>query len=130
MPKLKFTKSSRLSSKAEFKAVFDYKLFASNDLMTLYIAPNDIGKSRFAASVSTKIGSAVVRNRLKRIGREAFRLNQGQLPAGFDYLIIYSQWLSKREKSDKMKITLNQVSQGFMSLAAQAYKRYEKRNKS
>lgn len=117
-----------MSSKAAFKAVFDYKLFSKNDLMTVYISPNTIGKNRFAVSVSGKIRPAVVRNRLKRIAREAFRLNQYELPAGFDYLIIYSQWLSKKEKSDIMKITLNQVQQGFMSLVGQAIKRHEKRN--
>jgi len=125
----KYSKSSRIGSKAAFKAVFDYKLFARNDLISVYMAPNAIEKTRFAVSVSGRISPAVLRNRLKRISREAFRLSQHELPAGFDYIIIYSQWLSKREKSDIKKITLEQVRQGFTTLVRQIYKRYEKRQK-
>ncbi|OHB58644.1 MAG: ribonuclease P protein component [Planctomycetes bacterium GWF2_42_9] len=127
MPRFTYSKNSRINSKAAFKAVFDYKLFARNDLITVYIAPNNLEKPRFAVSVSGKIRPAVVRNRLKRLAREAFRLNQYELPAGFDYIIIYSQWLSKREKSDIKKVTLEQVRQGFTTLVRQIHKRYEKR---
>jgi ribonuclease P protein component len=123
----KFSKISRLNSKAAFKAVFDYKLFAKSNLMTVYIAPNTIEKPRFAVSVSGRIKPAVSRNRLKRLARESFRLSQNDLPSGFDYIIIYSPWLSKREKSDILKITLNEVRQGFISLVRQAYKKMPSR---
>ncbi|OHB51488.1 MAG: ribonuclease P protein component [Planctomycetes bacterium GWF2_41_51] len=127
MMRLNFPKNSKIGSKAAFKAVFDYKLFARNDLITVYMAPNTAQRPRFAVSVSGRISPAVLRNRLKRIAREAFRLTQHDIPAGFDYLIIYSQWLSKRQKSDISNITLNEVRQGFTTLVRQAYKRYEKR---
>ncbi len=126
MTGFRFSKGSKLNSKAAFKAVFDYKLFAKSNLMMVYIAPNTVEKPRFAVSVSGRIKPAVSRNRLKRLAREAFRLSQNDLPAGLDYIIIYSPWLSKREKSDILKITLNEVRQGFMELVNQCYKRYNR----
>jgi ribonuclease P protein component len=32
-----------------------------------------------------------MRNRLKRLGREVFRLHQHELSAGFDYILIFTQ---------------------------------------
>jgi ribonuclease P protein component len=128
MAKYKFPKSGRLASKTDFRAVFNYKCFARNKLMTLYIAPNALEKKRFAASVSSKTAPAVVRNRLKRLAREAFRLNQNELADNLDYLVIYSPMLSKLPDSGIKKITFMEVKNSFIELAEQAHKYFEKRN--
>lgn len=127
MPALRFSRTLRMSTKTAFKKVFDYKLFSKNNLMTVYIAPNTVNKLRFGVSVSGRIRPAAARNRLKRLAREAFRLSQNDLQSGFDYIIIYSALLSKRLKSDILKITLNEVKQGFTELVNQCCKRYKRR---
>lgn len=153
MATYKFSKKSRISSKNDFKAIVDYNLFNRNELMTLYMAPKKAAEPRFAVSVSSKTAPAAVRNRLKRLAREAFRLSRDEIAAEFDYFVIYSARLSKRSSSDinpvrgkksKMsggrnnqpasngikKITLSEVKQGFVELAEQGRKRFEKeRNK-
>lgn len=127
MPKYKFPKSAKLTSKSDFRAVLEYKLFSKNDLMTLYIAPNTAEKSRFAVSISSKIAPAVVRNRLKRLAREAFRLSSHTIPNNFDYLIIFSPMLSKVESCDIKKLSFSQVRDSFLELVRQGQKNFEKR---
>ncbi|MDD5011223.1 MAG: ribonuclease P protein component, partial [Phycisphaerae bacterium] len=70
MTNYKFSKKSRISSKNDFKAIMDYKLFFRNELMTLYMAPKIGDEPRFAVSISSKTAPAAARNRLKRLARE------------------------------------------------------------
>jgi ribonuclease P protein component len=46
------------------------------------------GPARVGITVSKKVGSAVTRNRVKRLVREFARRNQGWLPAGRDVVVV------------------------------------------
>jgi ribonuclease P protein component len=100
MKRLSFPKKKRLVSNSQFKAVMAQGRRLSNGILTLYIAENGLEYSRLGVSVGKSQGNAVVRNRLKRLMREAFRQNQDRIPAGFDYLLMISpRWL-KESPSD------------------------------
>lgn len=125
-PESSFPKKKRLVSNRQFKDVLARKLRVSDDLLTLYIAENDCGYARLGVSIAKSSGGAVVRNRLKRLIREAFRQNQDRIPAGFDYLIMISPQWSKRineaettEKAVRLP-KFEQVRASFLTLVADA----------
>lgn len=87
MADYRFPKALRLLSPREFERVFDARLSASDSSIVLYGAANDFDHARLGVTVSRKVGTAVVRNRWKRLLREAFRLTQHELPH-FDFVCL------------------------------------------
>jgi len=54
----------------------------------LCVLPNELPYCRFGFSVSSRIGNAVTRNRIKRRLRESMRLRQQSLQPGWDLVFI------------------------------------------
>lgn len=97
MSRLFLRKSQRIVSSEEFREVLVGKCFVCRGIMRLYAAANQQNQPRFGISVSKSCGNAVIRNRLKRLGREVFRLHQHEIPAGFDYVLIFTRKVPKRK---------------------------------
>jgi ribonuclease P protein component len=88
--RLKAGADRRIKRREEISRVFQQGRRATDRQVTLLAAPMVAGRSvprRLAVAVAKRYGNAVVRNRAKRVCREAFRLVQHELPAGFDYVI-------------------------------------------
>ncbi|HIJ67071.1 MAG TPA: ribonuclease P protein component [Planctomycetes bacterium] len=119
MKRYSFTKQHRLTTNEQFKAVLSRKCFVSNDLFRLYIAPNECGHPRLGVSVNRNCGSSVVRNRLKRLAREVFRLRRDCIEANIDYLLIFSAKMSKNSRSGKNRalagLTMQQLTDLFLT---------------
>ncbi len=79
----------RLSRSADFERVYRQGRSVSNRFLVLYAFPQGVeSESRVGISVSRKIGGAVVRNRVKRLLREAFRALDDRVRAGHDFVIV------------------------------------------
>ena len=87
-PRLTFPQSRRMKTPAEFERCYARKRSASDGVLIVYACENDRPHPRLGCSVSRKVGGAVVRNRYKRLFREAFRLVQHDLPTGVDFILI------------------------------------------
>ena len=88
MPPLTFPQSRRLKTKAEFDRCYGRKKSAADGVLIVYAAESGLPHPRLGCSVSRKVGGAVVRNRYKRLFREAFRRLQHELPSGVDFVVI------------------------------------------
>ena len=123
MKRFTFAKNKRLVRNSQFKDVLGCGLRVSDGVLTLYMARNDCGYPRLGVSVGKFWGNAVVRNRLKRLLREAFRQSQDQIPAGFDYLLMISRSWGKSDKSGSREavkqLTFEQVRASLLALVNQ-----------
>jgi len=123
LKRFSFPKVKRLIAAGQFKAVLVRNLRVCDGLITLYMAENDSGYPRLGVSVGKSCGNAVVRNRLKRLLREAFRQSRDRIPADFDYLVIISPGSAKLDKSQDFKetvkrLTFEQIKASFLALVS------------
>ena len=60
----------------------------SHSLLALCVLPNSLPYSRFGFAASSHVGTAVARNRAKRLMREVVRLKQPLVQPGWDMVLI------------------------------------------
>ncbi len=78
----------RLRDDEQFQRVKEEGRSWSHFLLVLCAFPNGLDHSRFGFSVSKRVGKAVVRNRVKRLLREATRARQEDVLPGHDLVFI------------------------------------------
>src|SRR5215470_1482973 len=83
-----FPKELRLRSRTDFRQVYERRCPVGDGMLRLVGRLNGLKYSRIGLSVSREVGRAVVRNRWKRLLREAFRLSRERLPSGLDFIAI------------------------------------------
>ncbi len=54
----------------------------------LFLRKNDKDTKRLGLVVGRRVGQAVLRNRIKRLIREFFRLNKGRIPESSDLIVL------------------------------------------
>jgi ribonuclease P protein component len=86
--RLKIPKSRRLRSSLDFAETYALKHKAGNAYLLIFAARNEIGSTRIGLSVSKKNGNSVVRHRIRRLLKEAYRLEQHAVPEGLDLILI------------------------------------------
>ncbi len=88
MADFRFLAEHHLRDGPDFQRAYRRRCAASDDMLLVYGHPNGLDHPRLGLSVSRKVGPAVIRNRWKRLIREAFRLERAALPVGVDLVVI------------------------------------------
>ncbi len=78
--------SERIRRRPEFQRVYDTGARAHGKFMTVFTAANGGHSARLGVAATRKMGSAVERNRAKRLAREIFRRHK--VAGGLDIIVV------------------------------------------
>ena len=83
---MKFTVS--LKENRVFRRLYAKGKSTVSPALVLYCRKNGTQGSRFGITAGTKLGHAVVRNKVRRRLREIYRLNEDRLLPGYDIVVV------------------------------------------
>lgn len=87
----KLSKQGILHKNKNFQAVYKAGKSYANKMIVLYVLPTNSTVRRVGFAAGKKLGGAVVRNRVKRLLRNSYRLHQHKLVQGIDLLVVGRQ---------------------------------------
>ena len=83
---MEFTYS--LTKNHEFRRLYNKGKSAASKCAVVYCIKNNKQENRLGITVSTKIGGAVQRNRIRRRLKEVYRLNEQSLRVGYNIVLV------------------------------------------
>ena len=78
--------AERIRRRPEFERIYNEGVRIHGRFMTVFVLPNGGATPRFGVAATRKLGSAVERNRAKRLAREMFRRHK--IAAGLDIVVV------------------------------------------
>jgi ribonuclease P protein component len=104
-----FEKTDRLQKRREFLSVYELKRAYFFRYVVIYLKTNEFERHRLGITVSRKAGCSVLRNRIKRVIREAFRKSKNNMPGSCDIVV--------NAKKDANRMRLCDALETFAGLA-------------
>ena len=77
-----------INRNCDFRRLYYKGKAYTNPALVVYAAKNSAGICRIGITVSKKIGTAVERNRCKRVIRAAYRAVEPQLSGNWDFIFV------------------------------------------
>lgn len=109
-------KKHRLTRSADFQRVYRQGKSVAGRYLVLYYfnrSPGSAGGPRLGLSVSKKVGGAVIRNKVKRTLKEAFRPVQDRVAPDYDYVIIARPGLAEYIEKSQMEAVTGAMAELF-----------------
>ena len=94
-----------------FRRLYSTKGLA-NSFLVLYARRNRLERNEVGITVSKKLGSAVIRNRIRRRLREVYRLNETRFTPGWDIVVV--------ARSRTVNADFDKLTDAYLSLAEKA----------
>lgn len=87
--------SESLKKNSDFQNVYRNGKSYANRYLVMYILENRTNSNRIGISVSKKVGNSIVRHRVKRLVKEAYRLHESEFRNGLDIVIVVRKSANK-----------------------------------
>ena len=107
-----------LKKRAEYQACYEQGQRFYTTHFVVFVLPKESGFCRAGIAVSKKVGTAVVRNRYKRVVRAFFRLNASILPRPIDVVLVVKK---QSPKQTDFHTVCDQLIPFFSSDALKSY---------
>ena len=107
-----FRKENRIKSKNTFQIVYKTGRSVVDSMSVMYVLPNEEKNIKIGFAVGKKMGSAVTRNRVKRLMREVFRHRKAELKDSVQII-----WVARKKLVEADIYTYDRI---FMRLAKRA----------
>lgn len=107
----KLSKQNILRKNKQFQCIYRNGKSYANKYMVLYVMPINGKQTSVGFAAGKRLGNAVVRNRTKRLLREAYRLHQSAIKPNF-YLLV--------GRKPMVGVKYAAVSKAFEDLCARA----------
>ena len=104
----------------EFSPVYRKGKRAADLCFVMFFLENGTDSNRLGITVSKKIGNSVVRSRVKRIIKEAYRLHEKDLRQGLD-IVIVARSAAVDKKSTDMEVSLMRLASRLKIRKEQAF---------
>ncbi len=92
-----------LRRKEDFDDLFRKGRSAGSRYVVVICLRNGLDNNRKAFLASKKVGNSVLRNRARRLMKEAFRKTEADLPTGYDILLIARNTITEAKCEDVRK---------------------------
>ncbi len=77
-----------IKKNVQFKSIYKRGKCIVNKLLVIYIIKNRLPINKLGIVVNKKVGNAVVRNRVRRLIKENYRLKENQISKGYDIIFV------------------------------------------
>ena len=110
-----FNRTQGLKKDSDFRKVYKHGKSFSSRYLVMYILNNKSENSRIGISVSKKVGKAIIRNKVRRRIKEAYRLNIDEnVKIGYDIVFIARVAIKDAEYKDIEKSMKHLVKKAEM----------------
>ena len=92
-----------------FRRLYQKGKTSADSRLALYVRRNGGKTNRLGLTVSTKVGCAVTRNRIRRRLREIYRLHEGAFCRGYDIVVV--------ARGRAVDAEYRQLEQAYLALA-------------